>query len=384
MNNRAESAKLLELTSDLISRASVTPLDEGCQAMLCDRLKKLSFDIEPFPFEDVSNFWAKRQGQRIDAPVFCFAGHTDVVPPGPLSRWSSPPFEPTLQGDILYGRGAADMKGSLAAMLDATERFIEENPLHAGSIAFLITSDEEGPFINGTTRVVDALMARDERMDYCLVGEPSSTERVGDIIKHGRRGSLSATLDIHGTQGHVAYPHLADNAVHKALKSLHELAHHEWDKGNDDFPPSTLQITSVQAGHAGNVIPGELEVKFNIRFCNLWQSETLKSAITDLLDKEGLSYDITWSLSGEPFLTPKGKLIDAVSRSIEKECGYTPELSTAGGTSDGRFIAKIAREIIELGPVNASIHKVDEQVSLSDLTKLSDIYSDILESLLLD
>jgi len=375
--------ELIELTSDLISRRSITPDDAGCQQVLCKRLQQCNFNIEQFPFADVKNFWAKRTGTDVNAPVFLFAGHTDVVPPGPESLWRFPPFDPVLEDDTLYGRGAADMKGSLAAMIMATERFIEKYPQHKGSIAYLITSDEEGPFINGTVKVVEALLERDEIVDYCLVGEPSSTEKVGDIIKNGRRGSLSGTLHINGVQGHVAYPHSSVNAIHKSLAALDELVETIWDQGNDDFPPSSFQITSFESGAAENVIPGDAKVKFNFRYSTEQTAAGLQQQVDDVLDNHQLDYELAWKLNGEPFLTKSGKLISATLESVAAVCDYPAQLSTAGGTSDGRFIAKMDTEIVELGPVNKTIHKIDESVSVSELSELVDIYQSVLERLVL-
>jgi len=374
--------EVVELTSELIRRKSITPEDAGCQDVICEHLENCGFMIEPFPFADVKNFWAKRTGTDPQAPVFLFAGHTDVVPSGPEASWKFPPFEPVLEDGMLYGRGTADMKGSVAAMILATERFIAKYPEHSGSIAFLITSDEEGPFINGTVKVVEALMARDEIVDYCLVGEPSSSEQVGDTVKNGRRGSLSGSLHINGHQGHVAYPDGTDNAIHSVLPALDELAETIWDRGNSDFPPSTFQITAFESGSAENIIPGEARIKFNFRYSTEQTADGIQQQVDDVLESHQLDYELAWKLNGEPFLTKAGALISATKESIEEICEYQSELSTAGGTSDGRFIAKMGAEIVELGPVNKTIHKINECVSISDLAKLVNVYQRILEKLL--
>ncbi|KJY80309.1 succinyl-diaminopimelate desuccinylase [Vibrio nigripulchritudo] len=371
---------VLALAKDLISRPSVTPLDEGCQEVMIERLKALGFEIEVMVFEDTTNFWARR---GTEAPLFAFAGHTDVVPAGPLEQWHTPPFEPTVIDGHLHGRGAADMKGSLACMVVAVERFVTENPDHKGSIAFLITSDEEGPFINGTTRVVDTLVERNEIIDMCIVGEPSSTHHVGDVVKNGRRGSITGDLVVKGTQGHVAYPHLANNPVHQALPALAELAATKWDDGNDYFPPTSFQIPNLQSGTgASNVIPGEFSVQFNFRFSTELTDEDIKRRVHSTLDSYGLDYDLEWTLSGHPFLTDAGALKDAIVTAVEKVNHKKPELLTTGGTSDGRFIARMGAQVIELGPVNATIHKVNECVSVADLELLTDMYQVTLEELL--
>ncbi|BCL70733.1 Succinyl-diaminopimelate desuccinylase [Vibrio nigripulchritudo MADA3029] len=371
---------VLALAKDLISRPSVTPLDEGCQEVMIERLKALGFEIEVMVFEDTTNFWARR---GTEAPLFAFAGHTDVVPAGPLEQWHTPPFEPTVIDGHLHGRGAADMKGSLACMVVAVERFVTENPDHKGSIAFLITSDEEGPFINGTTRVVDTLVERNEMIDMCIVGEPSSTHNVGDVVKNGRRGSITGDLVVKGTQGHVAYPHLANNPVHQALPALAELAATKWDDGNDYFPPTSFQIPNLQSGTgASNVIPGEFNVQFNFRFSTELTDEDIKRRVHSTLDSYGLDYDLEWTLSGHPFLTDAGALKDAIVTAVEKVNHKKPELLTTGGTSDGRFIARMGAQVIELGPVNATIHKVNECVSVADLELLTDMYQVTLEELL--
>ncbi|GLQ75185.1 succinyl-diaminopimelate desuccinylase [Vibrio penaeicida] len=371
---------VLALAKDLISRPSVTPLDEGCQELMINRLKTLGFEIEIMVFEDTTNFWARRGSE---APLFAFAGHTDVVPAGPLEQWHTPPFEPTVIDGHLHGRGAADMKGSLACMVVAVERFIAENPDHKGSIAFLITSDEEGPFINGTTRVVDTLVERNEIIDMCIVGEPSSTLHVGDVVKNGRRGSITGDLVVKGTQGHVAYPHLANNPVHHALPALAELASTKWDEGNEYFPPTSFQIPNLHSGTgASNVIPGEFNVQFNFRFSTELTDEEIKRRVHSTLDSYGLDYDLNWTLSGHPFLTDTGELKEAIVRAVEKVNHKKPELLTTGGTSDGRFIATMGAQVIELGPVNATIHKVNECVSVADLELLTDMYEATLEELL--
>ncbi|MCC2615995.1 succinyl-diaminopimelate desuccinylase [Aestuariibacter halophilus] len=371
---------VLGLAKALINRRSVTPDDAGCQTLMADRLAPLDFNIESMVFDDTTNLWARR---GTDGPVFCFAGHTDVVPSGPEQDWQTPPFEATEIDGYLHGRGAADMKGSLAAMLVATERFVAKHPDHKGSIAFLITSDEEGPFINGTTRVIDTLEARQEKITWCVVGEPSSTARVGDVVKNGRRGSLTGALTVKGIQGHVAYPHLARNPVHQASAALAELAQTHWDDGNIFFPPTSFQISNIHAGTgAGNVIPGQLDVLFNFRFSAEVTDQALIKRVYEVLDRHALEYDIDWTFNGQPFLTDHGKLLDATQRAIEEVTGHCTELSTAGGTSDGRFIAPTGAEVIELGPVNATIHKVNEQVKIDDLEQLALMYERIMEHLL--
>lgn len=371
---------VLALTKDLISRQSVTPEDAGCQDVMIERLQALGFEIERMVFEDTTNFWARRGSE---APLFAFAGHTDVVPAGKLDQWHTPPFEPTEKDGYLYGRGAADMKGSLAAMVVATERFIAQHPDHKGSIGFLITSDEEGPFINGTVRVVETLMARDENIDMCIVGEPSSTAIVGDVVKNGRRGSITGDLTVKGTQGHVAYPHLADNPVHKSLLAIHELATTEWDQGNEFFPPTSFQIPNVQAGTgASNVIPGEFHVQFNLRFSTELNNDAIVERVTSTLNRYDLNYDLKWTFNGDPFLTDTGALLDAVVAAVDEVNQTKPALLTTGGTSDGRFIARMGGQVVELGPVNATIHKVNECVKIDDLEKLTDMYQKTLEHLL--
>ncbi|MDW3120649.1 succinyl-diaminopimelate desuccinylase [Vibrio sp. 1974] len=371
---------VLALAKDLISRQSVTPEDAGCQDLMIERLKALGFEIEVMVFEDTTNFWARRGSE---APLFAFAGHTDVVPAGKLEHWNTHPFEPTIIDGYLHGRGAADMKGSLAAMVVAVERFIAENPDHKGSIGFLITSDEEGPFINGTVRVVETLMERGENIDMCIVGEPSSTEVVGDVVKNGRRGSITGDLTVKGTQGHVAYPHLASNPVHESLLAIHELATTEWDKGNDYFPPTSFQIPNVSAGTgASNVIPGEFHVQFNLRFSTELNSDAIVQRVTETLDKHELDYDLKWTFNGDPFLTDTGALLDAVVAAVAEINDTKPALLTTGGTSDGRFIARMGGQVVELGPVNATIHKVNECVKVDDLEKLTDMYENTLKHLL--
>ncbi|HBY41567.1 succinyl-diaminopimelate desuccinylase [Marisediminitalea sp.] len=371
---------VLAVTKDLINRRSVTPEDAGCQDMMKDWLAELGFNNETMVFEDTTNLWSRRGN---DGPVFCFAGHTDVVPSGPESAWQTPPFSATEIDGVLYGRGAADMKGSLAAMLTATRQFVNDYPDHHGSIAFLITSDEEGPFINGTTRVIDTLEARNEKIKWCIVGEPSSTDTVGDVVKNGRRGSLTGDLIVKGIQGHVAYPHLAKNPVHDASPALAELANAHWDNGNDFFPPTSFQISNIHAGTgAGNVIPGELHVCFNFRFSTEVTDRELIKRVEEILARHNLDYEIKWTFNGQPFLTDKGDLVEAAQKAISSEMDFDTELSTAGGTSDGRFIAPTGAQVVELGPVNASIHKIDEHVRIQDLYHLERIYYRIMEHLL--
>ncbi|PST96903.1 succinyl-diaminopimelate desuccinylase [Photobacterium iliopiscarium] len=371
---------VITLAKDLMSRPSITPEDAGCQTVMIKRLQALGFIIETMVFEDTVNLWARRGTQ---APLFVFAGHTDVVPSGPVDQWHTPPFEPTIIDGYLHGRGAADMKGSLACMVVAIERFIAQNPNHNGSIALLITSDEEGPFINGTTRVIGTLEARNEKIDMCIVGEPSSTHAVGDIVKNGRRGSITGDLIVKGIQGHVAYPHLANNPIHKALPALAELATTHWDNGNDFFPPTSFQIPNIAAGTgASNVIPGQCEVQFNFRFSTELTDIDIKRRVHSILDAHGLDYDLKWTLSGHPFLTDSGTLVDAVVAAITDINHTPPQLLTTGGTSDGRFIARTGAQVVELGPVNATIHKVNECVKVTDLEKLTDMYQRILNNIL--
>ena len=380
----ASLSPTLQLACELIARPSVTPEDAGCQQLLIDRLANLGFTAESMAFSDhhghVDNLWLRR-GE--EGPLFVFAGHTDVVPPGPESEWQFPPFEPTLHEGFLCGRGAADMKGSIASVMTAIERFVQQNPNHNGSIALLITSDEEGPATCGTVKVIEALERRKEKIDWCLVGEPSSTSQVGDVIKNGRRGSLGAQLTIKGVQGHVAYPHMAENPVHTSAPAITELATTEWDKGNAFFPPTSFQISNINGGTgATNVIPGSLHIVCNFRFSTEQTDTGLQERFEQLLDRHNLKYDVDWNLSGQPFLTARGELVDATVRAIEDVCGYQPELSTAGGTSDGRFIAPTGAQVLELGPCNDTIHKIDERVKAADLDILSDIYENILKNLL--
>lgn len=370
----------LDLCRELMSRASVTPEDAGCQALMMKRLTACGFVCEPMRFGAVENFWASRGDAE---PTLIFAGHTDVVPSGPEDQWQSPPFSPVERDGLLFGRGAADMKSSLAAMIVATEQFVADYPQHRGRIAFLITADEEGPAVDGTTRVVETLRQRGEQPAWCIVGEPSSSAEIGDTVKNGRRGSLNGQLTIRGRQGHIAYPHLADNPMHRAFAALDALSREVWDSGNQFFEPTSLQFSNLQSGTgASNVIPGTLSAQFNIRFNNEWHSVQLKQRCAEILDGFNLDYGIDWSLSGEPFITEPGALLAAVEASIEKHTGLTPQLSTGGGTSDGRFIATLGTQIIELGPVNASIHQVDEHVRIADLDRLTAIYYTTLVRLL--
>lgn len=369
----------IALSQELISRASVTPEDAGCQQLMADRLSAIGFEIEHLRFDDVDNFWAIRGDS---GPILCFAGHTDVVPSGPESNWQTPPFEPTIKNGMLYGRGAADMKGSLAAMVVAVEQFIAKNPNHSGRIAFLITSDEEGIAANGTVKVVEWLTQQQIIPDYCLVGEPSSSTQCGDTIKNGRRGSLGCKMRILGQQGHVAYPHLASNPIHTAAPALAELSSHEWDRGNDFFPATSFQISNINAGTgATNVIPGELSVIFNFRFSTEVTDQQLRQRTEQILDKYQLDYELNWHLSGQPFLTAEGELVDAAVKAVKEVTGLDTELSTAGGTSDGRFIAPMGTQVVELGPVNATIHQIDECASVDDLNQLCDIYQSLLKHL---
>ena len=373
-------SETLQLSKELIRRPSVTPDDQACQQLLAARLEKLGFRIESMRFGDVDNLWARRGA---DGPVLAFAGHTDVVPPGPEEQWSTPPFEPAEKEGYLYGRGAADMKGSIAAMVTATERFLATHPDHRGSLAFLITSDEEGIATEGTVRVIETLEARGEKIDWCVVGEPTSMERVGDVIKNGRRGSLSGVLTVHGIQGHVAYPQLARNPIHALAPALAELCAQEWDAGNEHFPATTFQVSNINGGTgAENVIPGEVEVQFNFRFSTEVTAEELKSRVTAILDAHDMDYDLNWRLSGNPFLTAEGELIEAARLAVQAVAGYDTALSTSGGTSDGRFIAPTGAQVLELGPVNATIHKVNECVRIDDLDRLSAMYEQIMVTLL--
>jgi len=374
-------SETLELAKDLVGRASVTPEDAGCQKLMRERLEAIGFRSEDLAFGDVSNFWARRGDH---APLLVFAGHTDVVPTGPLEQWHSDPFSPDIRDGMLYGRGAADMKGSLAAMITACEAFVAAHPDHKGSIGFLITSDEEGPAVDGTVKVVDHLVKKGERIDLCLVGEPSSSRRVGDVIKNGRRGSLNGKLLVHGEQGHVAYPQLATNPVHLAAPALAELISIEWDQGNAHFPPTSFQISNLQAGTgAENIIPGDLNVMFNLRFSTELTEQKIRERIHAILDKYQLNYTLEWRLSGEPFLTPVGELVDAAREAIREVIHIETSLSTSGGTSDGRFIAPTGAQVLELGPINATIHQVNECVAVTALDDLSAIYRRILEKLLI-
>ncbi|MDR4652996.1 MAG: succinyl-diaminopimelate desuccinylase [Nitrosomonas sp.] len=370
----------LELTRQLIALRSVTPDDAGCQPLLAQRLEQAGFQIEHLRFGEVDNLWARRGNT---APLLCFAGHTDVVPTGPLEQWSSDPFTPAIRNGCLYGRGAADMKASLAAFITAIEAFIAQHPQHKGSIALLITSDEEGPAVNGTVKVVETLKARNETLDYCIVGEPTCVNRLGDTIKNGRRGSLSGYLTVHGVQGHIAYPHLAKNPIHLAAPAIAELAGITWDNGNEYFPPTTWHISNINGGTgATNIIPGAVSLIFNFRFSTASTVESLQSKVHEVLDRHALKYDLKWELSGRPFLTAKADLANAMSTAIAQVTGIEPELSTSGGTSDGRFIADICPQVIEFGPCNATIHKLDEHVAVADIEKLSQIYQKTLEQLL--
>jgi succinyl-diaminopimelate desuccinylase len=370
----------LELARQLIARRSVTPQDAGCLDVIAARLEPLGFRCERIGANGVDNLWARRGA---GSPLVCLAGHTDVVPTGPLEHWTSDPFTPTVRDGVLYGRGASDMKTSLAAFVAAIEAFVGEHPRHEGSIAVLFTSDEEGPAVDGTVRVVEALRDRGEKLDYCVVGEPTSEARLGDVIKNGRRGSLSGNLVVKGVQGHVAYPHLANNPVHEFGTALAELARTQWDEGNEHFPPTTWQISNINAGTgAGNVIPGELHVKFNFRFSTASTLESLQTRVVGILDRHGLKYDLEWRYDGRPFLTKPGDLVEAVARAIKSVTGVDTRLSTAGGTSDGRFLADICPQVIEFGPTNASIHKVNECIRVNDIEPLRRVYQQILVNLL--
>ncbi|WP_031234929.1 succinyl-diaminopimelate desuccinylase [Acinetobacter sp. COS3] len=370
----------LELSLQLLRQPSVTPVDHDCQKIMAERLEKVGFKIENMRFDDVDNLWARR---GTEYPVFCFAGHTDVVPTGQLDAWNSDPFLPSIRDGKLYGRGSADMKTALAAMVVASERFVAKHPDHKGSIAFLITSDEEGPSINGTVKVVETLEARNEKMTWCLVGEPSSTNTLGDIIKNGRRGSLNAVLTVHGKQGHVAYPHLAQNPIHLASKAINDLCETIWDHGNEYFPATSFQISNIQAGTgATNVVPGTLKVTFNFRYSTEVTADELKQRVLAILDKYNLTYDINWTLSGLPFLTPVGELVNAATTAIKNVVNVDAELSTSGGTSDGRFIAPTGAQVLELGVLNATIHQINEHVNVDDLDPLAEIYEQILIELL--
>jgi succinyl-diaminopimelate desuccinylase len=370
----------VQLTFDLIKRQSVTPADDGCQALMMQRLEAIGFHCEHLRFGDVDNFWAVRGNS---GSILCFAGHTDVVPTGPLEKWATDPFQPEIRNGMIYGRGAADMKGSLAAMVIACEQFVAAHPDHQGRIAFLITSDEEGIAINGTIKVVEWLEAKNEKITWCIVGEPSSTSQVGDVIKNGRRGSLGCKLIVKGMQGHVAYPHLAKNPIHLAMPALTKLCNETWDNGNKFFPATSFQISNINGGTgATNVIPGELEVIFNFRFSTEVTEKILRERTEKILDAHQLNYQIEWSLSGQPFLTAEGDLVRAMQESIRDVTGLDTELSTAGGTSDGRFIAPTGAQVVELGPVNDTIHKLNECIKADDLDQLTLIYQNILQKLL--
>ncbi|KVD06878.1 succinyl-diaminopimelate desuccinylase [Burkholderia ubonensis] len=374
----------LALTEQLIARASVTPDDQHCQQIMTERLAALGFDIETIASHGVTNLWAVKRGAAgRDGKLLAFAGHTDVVPTGPLEQWTSPPFIPAHRDGKLYGRGAADMKTSLAGFVIATEEFVAAHPNHRGSIAFLITSDEEGPATDGTVKVVELLETRGERVDYCIVGEPTSTAELGDVVKNGRRGSMSGELIVKGVQGHIAYPHLAKNPIHLLAPALAELAAEQWDEGNEYFPPTTWQVSNLHAGTgATNVIPGHIDLLFNFRFSTASTVEGLQARVHAILDKHGLDYELNWSISGLPFLTPRGELSNALETAIRAETGLTTELSTTGGTSDGRFIARICPQVIEFGPPNGSIHKIDEHIEVRFIDPLKNVYRRVLEQLI--
>lgn len=387
-----QTSDVIKLAIDLISRPSVTPEDAGCQQLMKDRLEKLGFINETMVFEDTINLWSRRDGNENsldkNAPVFCFAGHTDVVPAGNLALWHTPPFQPTIIDGVLYGRGAADMKGSLAAMIVATERFVTDYPTYHGAITYLITSDEEGPFINGTTRVIDTLEARNEKITYCIVGEPSSTNTVGDIIKNGRRGSISAEVDIKGKQGHVAYPDHVINPIHMAMPALAELSQLHWDNGNEYFPATSFQLSNINSGTgATNVVPGHLTALFNLRYSTELTDQIIVEQVETILNKHQLDFDIKWTFNGKPFITELGNetgdFLTSVTEAVSSVTGTKPQLSTSGGTSDGRFIAPTGAKVIELGPCNATIHQVNESVDCQDLDKLCDIYYACLQQVLI-
>ena len=376
----AEAAATLGLTRELIARRSITPKDEGCQTLLGERLARLGFKVEPVRRGDVTNLWARRGAT---APLLCFVGHTDVVPTGPLDQWHSDPFVPTERDGKLFGRGAADMKTSIAAFVVAIEDFLAKHASPKGSIALLITSDEEGPAVDGTVKVVELLKSRSERIDYCVVGEPTCVAKLGDTIKNGRRGSLSGVLRVKGVQAHIAYPHLGKNPVHKVAPAIAELAATEWDKGNESFPPTTWQISNIHAGTgADNVTPNDVDIKFNFRFGTASTADSLKQRVQAVLDRHKLEYKLDWTLGAAPYLTPRGKLVEALSASIREVTGAAPEVSTTGGTSDGRFIADICKEVVEFGPVNASIHKLNEHIDLAAIEPLREIYQRVLVRLL--
>jgi succinyl-diaminopimelate desuccinylase len=373
-------SKTLDLAKDLISRQSNTPLDAGCQELMISRLEPLGFKIERMRFGDVDNFYARR---GTSGPLLVFAGHTDVVPTGPVDKWHTPPFEPTIKDGMLYGRGAADMKTSCAAFITAIEDFVAAHPNHTGSIGLLITSDEEGVAVDGTVKVVEALKARNEHFDYCIVGEPTSNKVVGDMIKNGRRGSLSGKLVVKGVQGHIAYPHLVKNPIHMVAPAIKDMVDTVWDKGNEYFPPTSWQISNMNGGTgATNVVPGEVEILFNFRFSTASTEQNLKERVYAILDKHELNYDLDWEYS-PPYITPRGNLVEAISEAIQQSYGVSPELSTTGGTSDGRFIADICKQVIEFGPLNATIHKLNECVAVADIEPLKDTYRITLEKLLL-
>ena len=377
-----ETDPTLALTQQLIALPSITPNDSGCQALMGERLARAGFAVENMRFGEVDNLWATR-GEG--GPLLVFAGHTDVVPPGDLKSWQSNPFDATVSGAELIGRGAADMKASLAAMVVACERFVAVSPDHTGRIGLLITSDEEGPAKDGTVKVMEALTNRGERIDWCVVGEPSSTRELGDLVKNGRRGSLNGSLVIHGKQGHIAYPHLADNPIHRALSALDALVAEPWDRGNDFFDPTSLQISTIKAGEGvTNVIPGTLQVLLNVRFSTEVTADAIRERCEALLSQHNLRYSIEWSLSGEPFLTTPGALLNAVSQSVEAVTGHQPQVSTGGGTSDGRFIAPSGAQVVEVGHVNETIHQCNERVKLTDIPRLTEIYQGIMERLLLE
>jgi succinyl-diaminopimelate desuccinylase len=370
----------LDLAKSLISQASITPDDKGCQSIMIERLKKIGFEVHSLKFADVDNFWATRGSS---GPIFAFAGHTDVVPAGNEDEWNTVPFEPTIKDGYLYGRGAADMKGGLAAMVTATESFVKDNPNHKGTIAFLITSDEEGVAINGTVKVMDYLKENNQKIDFCLLGEPSSTSVTGDVIKNGRRGSLNGVINVNGKQGHVAYPHLAKNPIHLFSQALSDLCSQEWDSGNEYFPATSFQVSNIHSGDGvTNVIPGKAKIMFNFRYSTETTKEELMAKVHEILDNHKIDYTIDWSHSGYPFLTPVGDLVSACVSAVEETKDITPELSTSGGTSDGRFIAQEGTQIVELGPVNATIHQVNESILVEDLEDLSHIYSKVLSKIL--